>query len=207
MFYIGLDLGQRRDHTAIAVVERRAEAGGYYRDTSTLDVRGILRVPLGTSYPGVVERVREVAERGELRGQCCLVVDGTGVGAPVVDLLRAARLGCEICAVTITGGEHAVRGQSGGGVERWNVPKRDLIAEVQVLLEAGELRIARQLREAGSLVRELTNIRATTKRTGRIRLGADGCGEHDDLVIAVALGCWRARRGRNGFGEGRLPGI
>jgi hypothetical protein len=31
---------------------------------------------------------------------------------------------------------------------------------------------------------------------GGVGLGADGCGEHDDLVIALALGCWRARKAR-----------
>jgi hypothetical protein len=212
MFYVGLDLGQRQDHTAIAVVERR-EA---WQDPMLvyprvvypgLDVRGIARVPLGTSYPGVVSQVQEILNQDSIRGRCCLVVDGTGVGAPVVDLLRAARLGCEISAVTITGGEHANGNRSVNGVQRWNVPKRDLIAGVQVLLEKGELRIARRLREAGALVRELSDIRATTKNTGRMKLGADGCGEHDDLVIAVALACWRANRGMSGFGEGRLPGI
>jgi hypothetical protein len=40
-----------------------------------------------------------------------------------------------------------------------------------------------------------------------VRLGADGCGEHDDLVIALALACWRAKRGQIGFGTGRLTGI
>jgi hypothetical protein len=77
------------------------------------------------------------------------------------------------------------------------------VTGVQVLLEKGE----RRLREAGALVRELSDIRETTKNTGRMKLGADGYGEHDDLVIAVALACWRANRGMNGFGEGRLPGI
>jgi hypothetical protein len=28
-------------------------------------------------------------------------------------------------------------------------------------------------------------------------VGADGYGEHDDLVIALALACWRARRRQN----------
>jgi hypothetical protein len=42
---------------------------------------------------------------------------------------------------------------------------------------------------------------------GRVRLGADGFGEHDDLVIAVALSCWRAQRPQIGLGTSRLPGI
>jgi hypothetical protein len=40
-----------------------------------------------------------------------------------------------------------------------------------------------------------------------VRMGADGYGEHDDLVIALALACWRARRREVVFGTQRLPGI
>jgi hypothetical protein len=192
MFYIGLDLGQRRDHSAIAVLQKK----------DRLLVRHLERVPLGTSYTAVVERMRQVVQHPQLRGQCTLIVDGTGVGAPVVDALRAARLGCEICAVTITGGEHE-HGRNG----EWSVPKRDLIAGLQVLLERGELKIAKALLEAGSLVRELLNMRITMAGNGRVRLGADGFGEHDDLVIAVALSCWRARRTQIGLGTSRLTGI
>jgi hypothetical protein len=188
-----LDLGQRHDPTAIAVVEKM---------TNHVRVRHLERVPLGTPYPGVVERVRGITRHGELAGNCALAVDGTGVGAPVVDMLRAARLGCDIAAVTITGGD---RQHQKGSV--WSVPKRDLLAVVQLMLERGELRIARGLRELGPLMRELSDVRSTAGVGGRVRLGADGCGEHDDLVIALALACWRAKRGQVGFGEGRLPGI
>ena len=80
MFYVGLDLGQRRDHSAIVVVQ---EAG-----FEAVVVRHIERVPLGTSYPRVVSRVRQIARDQELVGRCSVVVDGTGVGAPVVEMLR-----------------------------------------------------------------------------------------------------------------------
>jgi hypothetical protein len=56
-------------------------------------------------------------------------------------------------------------------------------------------------------MRELMDVRSTAGKGGRVRLGADGCGEHDDLVVALALACWRAKRRENGFGGGRLPGI
>jgi hypothetical protein len=207
-FYIGLDLGQKHDHSAIAVVERRERRQAFQGEFESLDVRCVERVPLGTPYPAVVERTREIAQMQELRGRCSLTVDATGVGAPVVDLLRAAGLGCEICAVMITGGEKARAAGSWAGVSRWNVPKQDLVAGVQVLLEARQLRIARELRETGALVRELMDIRGTARAGGKVRLGADGCGEHDDLAIALALACWRARRGRTGLsGDQRLTGI
>jgi LmbE family N-acetylglucosaminyl deacetylase len=102
-------------------------------------------------------------------------------------MLRAAGLGCEVMAVTMTGG-----GREHGG----SVPKRDLLAGVSVLLEKGQLRIGR-VREAARLGRELVAM----------RMGKDG-GEHDDLVIALALACWRARGRRvNGEGTRRIGSV
>jgi hypothetical protein len=40
---------------------------------------------------------------------------------------------------------------------------------------------------------------------GRWKMGAEA--EHDDLVLALSLACWRAKRPQNGFGNRRLPGI
>jgi hypothetical protein len=203
MFYAGLDLGQRQDHTALAVVERLEQARAYLTPVfDCLVVRHVERLPLGTPYPRVVERVRQVLANEELQGKCSLSVDATGVGAPVVDMLRGARLGCEVTAVSITGGE---REHQSGSI--WNVPKRDLIAGVQMLLEQGQLKIARRLRDTGSLVKELMDVRMTMKGNGRVRLGADGAGQHDDLVIALALALWRAKRRGIGFVGQRLPGM
>ena len=106
MFTIGLDLGQRQDFSALAVVQRRDQRRAYQVSSfHSMALRLIERIPLGTPYPLVVERVQELVESAVIDGQCRVAVDATGVGAPVVDLLRAAQLGCEICAVTITGGD------------------------------------------------------------------------------------------------------
>jgi hypothetical protein len=95
-----------------------------------------------------------------------------------------------VTAVTITSGK---RESCKAAV--WSVPKRNLIGELQAVLERGELRIARRMRETGALVRELGDVRMTPgRRAGRVRIGADRYGEHDDLVIALALACWRAKK-------------
>ncbi|HWE49243.1 MAG TPA: hypothetical protein VG273_05620 [Bryobacteraceae bacterium] len=91
---------------------------------------------------------------------------------------------------------------------RYSVPKQELIAVLQIALENGRLRVPRKLKEAGALAREMINIQVTPGAgTGRARIGADGYGEHDDLVMALALACWRAGRPQNHFGEARLPGF
>ena len=192
MFFIGLDLGQRRDYSAVAVVEK----------TERLHVRHLERLALGTPYAMVAGRVSEMVRHPALRGNARLVVDATGVGAPVVEMLRSVRLPCRVTAVTITGGE-----QAHGRGEDWHVPKKDLLGGVRVLLEEGQLKICRELEEAAALVRELTDIRVRRRAVGQAAMGADGAGEHDDLSLAVALACWRARRPEIVMGTQRLPGI
>ena len=165
-------------------------------------LRHLERMPLGTPYAHVVKRVSEIMQHPALVQQSRLVVDATGVGAPGVEMLRADLPPCRVTAVTITSGE-----QAHGRSEDWHVPKKDLMAELQVLLEDGQLKIHRKLRESATLVRELTDIRLSPRAGGRVGMGADGYGQHDDLALAVALACWRARRREIGFGTQRLPGI
>jgi hypothetical protein len=201
MFFVGLDLGRRRDFSAVAVVEREEERVVYSAARfRSMRVRHLERLPLGTSYVRVVSRVSEIMQHPALAqppsGQGSrLVVDATGVGAPVVEMLRAARPACRVTAVTITSGDRAH-----GGGEEWHVPKKDLMSGLQVLLEEGQLGIHRKLSESAALMRELTSIRLRPGNGGHVGMGADGCGEHDDLALAVALACWLGRRRAIGYG-------
>ena len=118
-FYLGLDLGQRRDHSAVAVVEKRERLRPYGpAEFEGLLVRYVERMPLGMTYPEVVARVCGMIDAPPVRGQCELVVDATGVGAPVVEMLRAEGPACDISSVTITGGEKETGGAGYGGHRR-----------------------------------------------------------------------------------------
>jgi hypothetical protein len=162
------------------------------RRNGRLMVRYLERLALGTTYPAVVKRVRKLVRTKILEGAGTVVVDSTGVGAPVVDLMRTAHLGCRVTAVTITSGLREC-----WHAPVWSVPKRKLIAGLQRALERGELRIARRMAEADALVQELVDVRSRDGRgAGNLRIGADGYGEHDDLVLALALACWKARHNR-----------
>jgi hypothetical protein len=203
MYFIGLDLGKRQDFSAVAVVEREEKQLAFLAPTlQSLRVRHLERMPLGTPYVDVVGRISEIMQHPELAAQSRLVVDATGVGAPVVEMPRAARLPCLLTAVTITGGERAH-----GSGDEWHVPKKDLMTGLLVLLEEGRLKIHRKLGDSAALVRELMDIRLSPRSGGRLGMGADGHGEHDDLALAVALACWRAKRLEIKQGSRRPPGI
>ena len=147
-------------------------------------MRHLERAKLRMPYPEVVARIRAVAMDAAMGARRCVVVDATGVGAPVVDLLLASKMDCEIVPVVITGGEAAVR----VGAE-WQVPKRDLVAGLQLMFDSGELRISAKLAEAEVLKRELMGMSLKRSVTGREWYGW----AHDDLVLALALACWRAK--------------
>src|SRR5215831_14216330 len=135
-YLVGLDLGQVRDPTALAVLERAELKGEFdgmvfaWRKEVAWRLRYLERVKLGTAYPEIVERVRELTRSKALEGRTEVVADATGVGRPVVELLKRGDLGCGVTAVTITGGE--METQADG---YYRVPKRDLIAGLQVMLQ------------------------------------------------------------------------
>src|ERR1044071_5051909 len=93
-FFVGVDLGQVRDPTAIAVLEA----------SDVLLVRYLERIPLATPYAGVVEQVRKVSCAKALDGRWRVVVDAPGVGRPVVEMLQSVKLGGALVPVLVTGG-------------------------------------------------------------------------------------------------------
>lgn len=153
----------------------------------TFQCRYLDRLRLGTPYPAVADHVRELLDRPELKGHTQLVVDATGVGRPVVDMLR--QRGLEPVAITITGGDHVVF------EDGWRVPKRDLIASVQVLLQTERIKFAEQIPAVGTLVQELLAFRVKIDPlTAHDSYGAWREGPHDDLVLAVAVAAWWGQR-------------
>jgi hypothetical protein len=194
-FFVGVDLGQSRDPSAIAAVER-VEAPGEWdaemwapRKEVRFRLRLLERVPLGTRYTEVVERVVRVTRSRQLGGRCYLAVDGTGVGRPVVDLLREARPEATLMPAILTAGCLESRDQG-----YYMVPKRDLITGLQVMLQQRELQIAGNLEHGPTLVKEMADMQVRVTLAGNEQYGAWREGTHDDLVLAVGLACWCARK-------------
>lgn len=194
-FFLALDLGLRRDPSAVAVVERVARDLKRYDPVRMCQMmervyvlREVRRFPLETPYveiPVAVRRVMQGLTAGVTR---TLTVDATGVGAPVVELLKKADLGAQLKPVVITGGEAV-----GKLPHAATVPRRALLENLRILMETRALRLPVGVANVEDLRREL------------LGLGRKGSRERDDMVFALALGCWGlAPMGEFGFAPNRL---
>jgi hypothetical protein len=189
---LGLDLGQANDRSALAVAEVDALA-----DPRPVAVVGLKRWDTGTSYVTVADEVEALLVRKVQEGEAgqrdgwhgpTLVIDASGVGRPVVDVFRDRELPAEVRAVVITAGlaESFVDGY-------YHVAKAVLISRVQVLLQRRALRFAAGLPLTPVLVREFENYRVKVTPAANETFSARE-GEHDDLLLAVALCCWQSAR-------------
>lgn len=190
-FFVGLDLGQAHDYTALAVVNQipAVQTPDGTPVPVLYEVPHLERFPLSTPYPTIIKEVKTRLAVPVLVG-AMLVVDATGVGRPVVDMLRDA--GFAPIPITITAG------QTPSEVEGyWHVPKRDLVSTMQVLLQSDRMKVANQLPEASTLTRELLNFQTKITVAANDTYGAWREGTHDDLVLAVALASWAAENPQN----------
>lgn len=180
-FYLGLDLGQANDYTALCILE--IQPGRSYA------VRRLERIR-GESYPNIVQKVEALMRSPALKGNASLVVDQTGVGVPVVDLLRKA--GLRPVAISIHGGDKI----SNEG-DTWRVPKRDLVGVLQVLLQSGRLKVSSQLKLGPVLQAEMLNFKVKIDPvTAHDSYSAWRESDHDDLILSVALAAWYAETQR-----------
>jgi hypothetical protein len=189
-------------------VVENAGGRGPDHEVMALHLRHLERYPLRTPYPQIADLVgalvrdpklttterrigRDRAALADVRTEVRpkkpeLVVDATGVGVAVIDLLRERRLPFK--AVTITGGDKA---HYSGEDRSYRVPKRDLVAALEVPFHTGTLKVAEGLQLWPTLREELLNFRRKIDlRTAHDSYEHWRKSEHYDLVLAVSMASW-----------------
>ena len=176
-------MGQSQDFTALCLIERLGGSGG----GAQYHVRRLERTK-GTPYPAVVARTKNIMQK--LPG-IKLICDGTGVGRPVLDMFDQA--GLRPIGIFIHGGDAVTSdgyGPHGEAPRRFRVPKRDLVATLQVLLQNHRLKIA-PVPLSDILASEMLNFKIkidpVTAHDSYSSWREQG---HDDLTLAVCLACW-----------------
>jgi hypothetical protein len=186
-FHIGVDLGQRRDYTAVVVVEQRIENTGV-KDSVTFEqiwrrrliVRKAARLKLGTEFHRIVNAVAGLTMHPGLDGKVVTTaIDATGMGLVVTEQLQMRRLRGELYPVVITGGVE-MKYQAGF----YPTPRTDILLGVVQAFEVDQLEVASEVKGWEVLVEELRSIRKTPGVAGP-RFESEG--QHDDMVFALGL--------------------
>lgn len=192
--FFGLDLGQSKDFSALCVIEAISHKADHkLNEITELNCIHLQRWQLRTPYPvivaDVVRKINSLDPSHSVDRKPVLAVDATGVGAPVVDLFKREQINADLVPIQIVGGANV---SEENGVTR--VPKRDLVSVIQVGLQNKTLKIASQLPDAETLIRELQNFTVKITDAANDTYGAWREGTHDDLVLAVALAVWKANQ-------------
>ena len=116
-----------------------------------MEVQYLERMPLGMRWLDIIERLREIHESmsADLQARTW-VVDSTGVGDSVVNLIRKAGLAKYLTAIQITNGHEVC--PTTLNHHGYYVPKRDLITKLQLMLQQKRLKVAAALPDAALLI-------------------------------------------------------
>ena len=181
---IGVDVGQKRERTGIAVLlpEWRQEGDGKRYEHFT--ARFLDRMQTGATFPQVAERLKEIAcgIRGQMPQASLLVhADATGLGQPVMDILAAS--GLTITPVYFTFGDRRSVAEDTGAV---TLGKAWLVAKLQSLLQTARLHLP-DTDAARRLAKELEDYEIAVAEDANERYGAFAVGSQDELVTALGL--------------------
>lgn len=191
-YILGLDLGQQNDYTVLTALEatnHHANNGGMLYNLVFLK-----KFRLKESYPSVINTIVDLIDKLFCNKNYVIIVDYTGVGRIVVDLLRESNI--KLIALNITGG-HFVSWKSGTEV---SVPKKDLVSAMQVIFSNYRIKISEHLDHLEDLKKELVSFRPKKqKATGNTKFEGLS-GHHDDIVMSLGIALWY---GEHASGRGR----
>lgn len=196
MFVIGLDLASQQDYTALSILETMREKGKRTHRCGALQ-------RWRETYPDTVAKVAAVAKRPVFRN-AVIVADQTGVGRPVVDMLREALPGRRVIGCTITAGSGWSRGEHKDDVR---VSKKLLVSTLQVLFAEGRMAYRSGLELVPVLQGELQNFRVKITAHVNETFEAWRDSQHDDLVLSVGLAAFVAENLPAPLTDARVEGL
>jgi len=199
---IGVDLGRVFDAAAIVVIEDKlievpVTAQPRTRRITPLDIPTLLTRVYGVievgrmvrvSYTEVARRLYVLAEHPRISRPYALVIDATGVGIAICDMLRDPPYNLSPIGVTSTPGRSVTESTWG-----YNVPKQDLMDNLEILLERERLTWSGRMEDVVAYREQMENMRRGVKNK-RETFGAEDDRIHDDYPSATAVALWYAEK-------------
>jgi hypothetical protein len=180
---IGLDLGQQYDYTVLSVLETAEPK--YYGRTRYVNYAlvELQRAPLNVPYPKIVDGISKLTHNYLALHNYTFLVDYTGVGRPVVDMLREQQI--NVIAINTTGG---IFSNWKSGIEV-SVPKKDIVTSLKATLESNRLQIIDSLTNYSLIIQEFVNFTEKKNEFANLQFEAK-YGYHDDIVMSIGLAIW-----------------
>jgi hypothetical protein len=215
-YIIAVDIGKKRDFFATMVIRDvpRILEGVKSLDAPDRIVHHYQIVHAsqakGLRFEQMTDAVLTLAGHKELTNNSDLLIDGTGVGEALVDLLR--QKGALPIPIVFTGGDQArevyaemgaVFGNTPGRLQAMRtikeirVPKADLVSAGVLLAQQGRIGIAKGLPLKAEIERQFIGFRGkVNEKTGRIKYEAETEELHDDLIVCYLMAAWWTTRDR-----------
>jgi hypothetical protein len=207
-FILSADLGEVSDWSAYSILDERVSSK---RQPDPIDLtlgmegrklysreyllRYLRRPALGTTYPEVVRQLQDLVGNPALKGNVDLVVDATGVGRPVIEVMQEAYL--HPIPVVITFGQ-SCKEVTMGDDGYYRVPKVDLMASLNVLFGSHRLLYPASLPDQNGInlvpvwIQEMEQFKLKRTKANNLTYEAWRETDHDDIVLSLALGAWWA---------------
>ncbi len=183
--YMGLDLGKRVDHSAVAVFEKVGE---------DIYLRHVHLFPLDTPYASVIGYVKVLSERWLSLVRVC--VDKTGADYVVEDMVRSGIPGIRGIMMSLPGEEEIMTflRQKMSEMRTHRVDDREVeVSRVHIPYDP-------------QLINQLNVEKYELTKDGHIRF-SHPTGTHDDILWAFALGIWGSKVGAGTFRISGVPKI
>jgi hypothetical protein len=182
-FLLGFDPAQLRDYAALAAVEVTSDKEGLIFKLHGMERRQRLSYPDLVSWAVWALKILEFSKNTTSPPE--LVIDSTGVGIAVKDLLLKA--GVKPIAVTTTLGNTVTKINN----SNFNVGKALLVGKFLAAFDAGRFQVNPNLPIYPQFERELLAFKADISARGNAVFSVEE-GEHDDLISACYLCVWWA---------------
>jgi hypothetical protein len=178
MITLGWDVAQTTDSSIIAVISYDNNPAMYW-------IRRIVRLPRGMPYDQQVAAVRELFFQYQSPK---LIIDRTGVGLPICDMIVAG--GLQPVQVSLTSGDLVNQPEPG----KINLPKKDMVAALTKVIQERRIKVVAGCENAGLFRAELKNFQLKVSASGHNTYNA-APGQHDDTITAVGLCLWDGEKG------------
>jgi len=203
------DVAKKQDATVFQLYRRTPDVvrGNGFRPDSVFNYLDLVHQKKieGVPYTRQCEAAKELIDTKGLKNNTDLVVDCTGVGEAVVDIMRDN--GLDPVPILFTGGnqmrviykDDGRRFGFGSGsfsmkrIQEFSVPKVDMIHAAKVAVEQNRIRIVPGIPYRDEFLKELMHFKGKVNENGTMVYGNDNEVKHDDFVACFLMACWFAK--------------